>query len=129
MEKSPLKAVYVIIGILCFCIGVIGAVLPLIPTTPFMIFAAFCFGKSSQRLHEWCLSTRFYRNNVEKFISQRSLTLKAKILLLIVITLVMGMSFVIMVIFHVSLLVRIILGIIWLCHVLYFGFMVKTLSK
>jgi len=125
----PLKIFYIVFGIISFGLGTVGTVIPLIPTTPFILLSAVCFGKSSQRLHAWCVSTKFYHNNVEPFVTNRAMTLKSKVFLLSVITIVMGLSFLIMTIFHVPVPVRIILGVIWLCHVIYFGFRVKTIRK
>jgi len=121
------KFVYIACGVVFFGLGIAGTVLPLLPTTPLIILAAVCFGKSSQRLHIWCISTKFYKNNVESFVNKRTMTVKAKILLLSSVTVVMGLSFVVLTVTNVSIVVRVILSIIWLCHVIYFGFIVKTI--
>ena len=60
----------------------LGVVLPILPTTPFVIVAVFCFAKSSKRLHQWLLSTKLYQNYVKRFNETRSMTLKSKIVIL-----------------------------------------------
>jgi len=120
---------YSILGIMLFSVGVIGTVIPLIPTTPLVLAAAVCFGKSSHRLFNWCVSTRFYRNNVESLVKQRSMKLKAKIFLLSLITFLMGLSFAAMTFFHTPIVIRLILIVIWICHMLYFGFKVKIIQE
>ena len=125
---KTVKLFYVIIGILSFGLGIAGTILPLIPTTPLILLSAVSFGKSSQRLHAWCVSTKFYRNNVEKFVTKRSMTIKAKVILLSGISLIMGLSFMIMIIFQTPVFVRIILAVIWVCHMMYFGLKIKTIK-
>ncbi|MCL2662388.1 MAG: YbaN family protein [Oscillospiraceae bacterium] len=120
------RFLYIACGVVFFGLGIAGTVLPLLPTTPLIVLAAVCFGKSSQRLHKWCISTRFYKDNVESFVKQRTMTVKAKLFLLSTVTLVMGISFAVLTITNVCVIVRIILSIIWLCHVVYFGFVLKT---
>lgn len=43
-------------GLIALCLGVVGVVLPLIPTVPFLLLAAFCFARSSVRLHDWLVN-------------------------------------------------------------------------
>ena len=126
--SSPVKYVYIMFGVLFTGIGAIGTVVPLIPTTPFIVFAAICFGRSSPKLHTWFVSTGFYKKNINRFIQNRSMTIKAKVLLLSSITVFMGLSFVTMVFLNAPLFVKIILFVIWLCHIVYFGFKVKTVA-
>jgi len=123
------KYVYIAFGVLFFGFGALGAVLPVIPTTPLILLSAFCFAKSSQRLHKWCLSTSFYKNNVENFVNKRAMTRKAKATLITSVTIVMGLSITAMILLGVPVFARILLGIVWLCHVIYFGFIVKTLKR
>ena len=49
------KYLFLSIGLICMALGFVGVFLPILPTTPFMILAAFCFSKSSERLHNWLL--------------------------------------------------------------------------
>ena len=121
-----MKYSYVILGLLFLGLGVVGVVMPFIPTTPFVLLAASCFGKSSDRLHGWLVSTRFYKNNVEGLVKNKTLTLKAKIKLLVVITVLMGLSFIAMRITNAPLVPQGILVVVWVVHMLYFGFKVKS---
>ena len=50
-----MRIIWVSLGLLCVALGAIGAVLPLIPTVPFLLLAAFFFARSSERLHNWLM--------------------------------------------------------------------------
>ena len=121
-----MKYLYLVLGLICLGMGGAGTILPLIPTTPFVLLAAVCFGKSSERLHAWFVSTRFYKNNLEGLVKKRSLPLKIKIKLLLSITLFMGLSLFFMRIASAPSAPQIILAVIWALHILYFGFKIKT---
>lgn len=51
-----MRIFWVVLGISCVALAMIGVVLPLLPTVPFLLLAAFCFARSSERLHDWLLS-------------------------------------------------------------------------
>lgn len=50
-----MRVVWLCLGLVCIALGLIGVVLPLLPTVPFILLAAFCFARSSERLHDWLL--------------------------------------------------------------------------
>lgn len=119
------KAVYVVIGCIGVGLGALGAVLPLLPAFPFLLLAAFCFGKSSERLHTWFVHTKLYKNNLESYVQGKGMTWKTKIRIMLIVTLMMSVGFLMMSRVPVG---RIILAIVWLFHVFYFCFGVKTLK-
>ncbi|WP_297322668.1 YbaN family protein [uncultured Bartonella sp.] len=51
--RGPLRVVYYIVGCLMIVLGIIGAVLPIMPTVPFLLVASWCFARSSPRFHNW----------------------------------------------------------------------------
>lgn len=70
-------------GFIFFALGVVGVALPLLPTTPFLILASFCFAKSSDRFNDWFKSTSLYQNHLEDFEKSRSMKLSTKLAILI----------------------------------------------
>ena len=74
-----MKIIYVIAGLLAVALGFIGAFLPGLPTTPFLLLASFCFAKGSRRFDRWFKSIKLYKNHLEDFQKNRSMSLKAKI--------------------------------------------------
>jgi len=120
-----MKYAYIALGLLFLGIGAIGAIAP-IPTTPFVILAAICFGRSSKRLHARFVSTKFYRNNLESLIGKKTMTFKAKRKMLLMITSAMALSFFTMLILSAPLFSLITLAVVWVAHMLYFGFWIKS---
>ena len=55
-SNALMRTLWAFAGGICVLLGVIGIALPLLPTVPFLLLAAFCFGRSSQRLHHWLVS-------------------------------------------------------------------------
>lgn len=66
------RMVYIALGCISMGLGALGAVLPLLPAFPFLLLAAFCFGKSSERLHTWFVGTRLYKDNLESYVKGRA---------------------------------------------------------
>lgn len=81
--KSPIKLLWLMIGIVSMVLGAIGVVLPVLPTTPFLLLASFCFAKGSDRFHKWFIGTKLYKKHLESFVTSRSMTLKTKLCVLL----------------------------------------------
>lgn len=110
-------------GFLFFALGCIGVVLPILPTTPFILVAAFCFARSSERLNTWFKGTKVYKQVLEGYVTKRTMTLKAKLSILIPVTALLAIAFVLMSRVPVG---QAVLVVVWLGHIIYFGFVVKT---
>ncbi|MBI1762810.1 MAG: YbaN family protein [Acidobacteria bacterium] len=79
MERTTLKAkLYLIAGWISVALGIIGIPTPLLPTTPFLLLAAFCFARGSQRWHDWLVNHRVLGAYITAFRDQRGLTVKQK---------------------------------------------------
>ena len=83
MKCKAVKISCLLLAFLCLGIGMIGVVLPILPTTPFLMIASFLFAKGSDRFHKWFISTKLYKNHLEEFIITRAMTLKKKISVLL----------------------------------------------
>ena len=80
--KSIKKYFYITLGLISVVLGAIGVILPILPTTPFLLLASFCFARGSDRFNNWFISTNLYKKHLESFVRERSMTLKDKICIL-----------------------------------------------
>ncbi len=87
-------------GMICVGLGALGIILPGLPTTPFLLLAAYCFARSSERFHSWLLNHRWFGGYVRNFEQGRGMTRKAKAGTL----LLMWLSFGVTIIFFVPVL-------------------------
>ncbi len=80
MNASPARWGYIAAGCGCLGLGALGVVLPVVPTTPFVLLAAWCFSRGSQRLHRWLLAHRHFGPLVRDWESNRVIRRRAKVL-------------------------------------------------
>ena len=120
------KVIYITVGCLGLALGAVGAVFPLLPAFPFLLLAAICFGKSSERLDRWFKNTKLYKNNLESFVKGQGMTWKTKIKIMITVTVLMTIGFIMM---NQVVVGRIVLACVWVFHIIYFIFGVKTIKN
>lgn len=81
-----------IAGSISLALGIIGVVLPGLPTTPFVLLAAACYAKASPRLHGWLLNHRFMGPMIRDWETHRSLTRRTKTVAQVSMVLMVGLS-------------------------------------
>jgi len=81
-KKKPrtiTKALWLTAGLICLVLGTIGMVLPILPTTPFLLASAACFCKSSPRMYNWLLNNKYFGEYIKNYKEGKGLPLKTKI--------------------------------------------------
>lgn len=120
------KVLYILLGCIGVGLGALGVILPVLPTVPFLLLAAFCFARSSEKLDTWFKGTKLYKENLEDYAAGKGMTKKTKTKILVTVTLLMSVGFVIMGLKGV-IVGNIILACVWVAHIVYFCFGVKTI--
>lgn len=119
------KIFWITLGFVGLGLGALGAVLPLLPAFPFLLLAAFSFGKSSEKLHTWFVGTKLYKNNLESYVKGQGMTWHTKIKVMITVTLLMAFGFFMMIRKDLYIPCTILAGV-WIFHIVYFIWGVKT---
>lgn len=118
---------FLILGCVCLALGCVGIVLPVLPTVPFFLATVFCFANSSEKLHTWFLGTELYQKHLDSFVKKKGMTAQTKTGILMSVMLLMAVGFFLML--RKALYIPCtILTIVWLCHLVYFLFGVKTIK-
>ena len=78
--KCTMRIIFFTLGWIFFGLGLVGAFLPVLPTTPFMILALFMFAKSSERFHYWLYHHRVFGSHLQLWHKYRIIPVKAKIM-------------------------------------------------
>jgi uncharacterized membrane protein YbaN (DUF454 family) len=84
------RRVWIFVGTVCVGLGVLGVLLPVLPTTPFILLAAFCYGRGSKRFHHWLVYRSWAGSYIRNYESGRGIPLKQKALTLILLWLTIG---------------------------------------
>ena len=75
---TNMRVIFTILGLLFVGIGAIGVIIPVMPTTPFLIAAAIFLAKGSGKFNDWFTGTKLYKNNLENFVKTGGMTAKQK---------------------------------------------------
>lgn len=120
------KILYMILGYVGAGMGVLGVVIPVLPTVPFLLLAAYCFARSSEKLERWFRGTKLYEDNLADFAAGKGMTRKAKCRIMLTVTLLMSVGFLMM--GRKGIIAGcVVLALVWICHLIYFIFAIQTI--
>ena len=108
-KKTWIRTLLVIAGTLFTGLGFVGIFVPLLPTTPFLLLAAACYARSSQRLYGWLLNNKLFGYYIRSYLERKGVPLKVKVLALTVLWITIGSSAIFVV---QDIVIRLILGLI-----------------
>ena len=120
-----MRYIYMICGFICFGLGGLGVILPILPTCPFLLAAAYFFAKSSKKLNDWFVSTKIYKNHLDSFVKEKAMTLKTKVTILLFASIMLAFPL----IFSDNIFVKILIIGLYLTKYYYFCFQIKTLPE
>ncbi|MEM3441509.1 MAG: YbaN family protein, partial [Candidatus Bathyarchaeia archaeon] len=86
------KAIWFAAGTVCVALGAVGTVLPLLPTTPFLLAAAACYCKSSERAYRWLLTNKWFGEYIRNYKEGKGIPKKTKITALSLLWVTIGFS-------------------------------------
>jgi uncharacterized membrane protein YbaN (DUF454 family) len=84
------RTLWLIAGTLSVLSGILGIFLPVLPTTPFMLLAAYCYSRSSPRCHHWLLNNRWFGAYVRNYREGRGMPIREKALTIAALWLTIG---------------------------------------
>lgn len=116
------KLLLIFLGTLSLILGCIGLIMPILPTTPFILVTAFCYTKSSKKLDNYFKSTKFYKKHLEELVVNKTMTKTNKLKTLSLITIVLAIPFFLTQKFSIKMILMTIL----ILHYFFFLFKVKT---
>lgn len=118
------RLAFIILGFISLGLGIIGVILPVLPTTPFLLLTSFCFVRGSEKFDNWFKSTKIYKKHLESFVKEKAMTLKQKVSILLFADFMMAFPLLILDSLHVKLLIVAVI----LCKYYYFIFKIKTIK-
>ena len=117
------RYVFLAIGAISFALGTAGIVLPLLPTVPFYMLTLFCLARGSERFHKMFLESSLYQKTVGAYERDKALTLRTKLSILLSVSTIMAIGAYFSQNMPVALIV---VGLVWIGHVIALAFIVKT---
>ncbi len=118
------KIIFVIVGFISLLLGIMGTVLPILPTVPFLLLTSYCFARGSNKFEVWFKSSKIYKKYLENFILNKSMTLKQKIYISTFADIMIAFPLIIL----NNLYIKLFLIIVIIFKYYYFIFKIKTIK-
>jgi len=78
-ESKAKKILYIVLGSICVALGAVGIFVPLLPTTPFLLLAAYFYVRSSKELHSWLMNHKVFGTFIKNYVEKRAITKRMRI--------------------------------------------------
>jgi uncharacterized membrane protein YbaN (DUF454 family) len=92
MRRKLLRTLLIIAGTISVVLGIVGIFIPVLPTTPFLLLAAVCYLRSSDRFYRWLINNRLFGNYIKNYLEGRGMPLAVKIYTLVFLWLAISLS-------------------------------------
>ncbi len=115
--KKLKKILLIITGIISFGLGVLGIFLPILPTTPFLLLASFCFYRSSDKLHNWLNNHKIFGQYLYNYMKYHAVRRRVKIGAITMLWITLSISVILVDIIYVRVLL-VAIGIAVSIHIL-----------
>ena len=122
--KKIINGICVAFAFVCVGLGVVGIVLPILPTTPLFIAAACLFAKGSEKFHKWFLNTKMYKTYIESAVKNGTMERCAKKRMMITLGIVFGAG-----IFFSPMIAKLIIVIVAAIHFYVLIFRIKSVEQ
>ena len=93
-DSPSVRLLFVVLGTLFVLLGIAGAVLPVLPTTPFMLLAAACYARASSRFYNWLLNSPAFGPTILEWRRHRSIPWRVKLTAIGLMAVTLGVSIV-----------------------------------
>lgn len=90
--SRAVRAMLVVVGTLCVVLGVIGILLPVLPTTPFLLLAAACYARASERFYRWLLGNPTFGPTIREWRRHRSIAYRTKVVAIAMMSITIAFS-------------------------------------
>ena len=113
MKQRFVRVALIVAGTISTALGILGIFVPILPTTPFLLLAAACYSRSSQKFYDWLLNNKYFGNYIRNYRERKAIPLKVKILTLALLWATIGCSvaFAVEILFVRVLLIMIAIGV------------------
>lgn len=125
MKWQSIKNILLIIaGSLSLALGMIGLILPVLPTTPFLLLTAYCYLRSSKQMHNWLINHKVFGSYIYNYVTYRAVEKKTKVIALVF----LWISLILSILIVDNLLVRLVLLVVGLAVTTHIASL-KTIDK
>jgi hypothetical protein len=90
--RTWLRILLIIAGTFFMGLGIVGIVVPVLPTTPFLLLAAACYARSSQRFYGWLMNNKLFGNYIRNYLERKGIPLRVKVVTVTLLWITIGSS-------------------------------------